>query len=41
VWEKGVSCRRQQRARGGSLMEMEEVELVWMQREDRGENSVA
>jgi len=41
VWEKEISYRRQQGARGGPLMEMEEVELVWMQREDRGENGIA
>jgi len=41
VQEKGVLCRRQLGARGGPLMEMEEVKLVWMQREERGENSTA
>jgi len=28
VWEKEVSCKRQQGARSSSLMEMKEVELV-------------
>jgi len=41
VWEKEVLCRRQLGARGDPLMEIEEVELVWMQREDRGESGVA
>ena len=41
VWRKGVSHKRQLRARGDPLMEVERVELVWMQRESRGEGSVA
>jgi len=37
VWREGVSCRRQLGARSDSLLEVERIKLVWMQREDRGE----
>jgi len=41
VWRKGVSCRRQPGTRSDSLLEVERIKLVWMQREDRRESSAA
>jgi len=41
VWRKGVSYRRQLGARSDPLLEVERIKLVWMQREDRREGSVA
>jgi len=41
VWREGVSYRRQPGARSDPLLEVERIKLVWMQREDRGEGSVA
>jgi len=38
VQGKEVSCRKQPGARGNPLMEIEKVELVWMQRKDGGED---
>jgi len=40
VQGKRVSCRRQPGAKDDPLMEMEGVELVWMQREDKGEGGM-
>jgi len=41
VRRKGVSCRRQLGARSDSLLEVERIKLVRMQREDRRESGVA
>jgi len=41
VQREGVSCRRQLGARSDLLLEVERIKLVWMQREDRGEGSMA
>ena len=41
VQRKEILCRRQLGARSNSLLEMERIKLVWMQREDRGEGSMA
>ena len=44
VRRKGVSCRRQPGARSNSLLEVERIKLVWMQREgdaaQRGKSAV-
>jgi len=36
VRRKGVSCRRQPGARSDPLLEVERIELVWMQGEESG-----
>ena len=41
VRRKGVSCRRQLGTRSDSLLEVERIKLVWVQREDRQEGGVA
>ena len=41
VWREGVSYRKQPGTRSDSLLEVERIKLVWMQREDRGEGGMA
>jgi len=41
VQRKGVLCRRQPEARSDPLLKVERIKLVWMQRKDRGEGSMA
>jgi len=41
VQREEVSCRRQLGARSDPLLEVERIKLVWMQREDRGEDGMA
>ena len=41
VQREEVSCRRQLGAKSDLLLKVERIKLVWMQKKDRGESSVA